>query len=80
MGTNLYWRPVQAGHDLDDTLKFIFKSAGYFRGSDKCTLTSDDVSFLKGINLASNDKDVITDVEILMEAIKNHGEVEIYLS
>lgn len=77
MSSNLNWEPVKRAHKtLSDATKFIFRDE--WRQPIENTLSSGDISFLRGILRASQAEEVKADMKVLIEAIEKYGEVRIW--
>ena len=80
MSLNLYWQPKQPqGQSLCKGLKFAL-SREYFVGNyASVTMTSADVSFLRGVIAASSDEATKADAQVLIDAIETHGTIQVWL-
>ena len=76
MSANIYWRTVKKGKDLNIATPQNFMEM--FKGafSIPAVLMEDDIDMLNGMRIGSeNYKEPLAEI---IEAIKKHGEVEIY--
>ena len=81
MSASLQWRPLR--QELPDIshLKDIFIKANYISNEKpNCNITCDDISFITGVKLGTNDKNITKACDILLAAIAKYKEVELMLS
>lgn len=83
MSTALYWRPAPKDEpppdSLSDHLKRILARRFWDHDgslyADTVTMTRDDLAYVEGLKDA-----MVADANVLYEAIKEHGDVEIWIS
>lgn len=78
MAMNLYWRPINNGGELSNTLKYILKGEGHLYDKP-LVLSNDDLSYLKGIKAGCGNADVKNEINFLIDAIGIDNKIELYL-
>ncbi len=79
MSTNLFWRPLDKGTCLSKELKFILRDSGFFVNSQSQTLSEADILPLKIIRSSTSNDQVKRECDVLIGAIGNNTEIEIYI-